>query len=221
MTEEIRETVTAEESVALPGEGTEAPEKAEAPAQMPLQTPEGGEMPPQPETGERGAENPGQFRENRESSLPAVAPERFEALAEFLGEVLGAEENLHSHYLQLRGQAESMAAEYPGFSLGEALGNETFVRLTSPEVGLSVEDAWWLVNRRSLTEEAIRRAAEETEQRLSAAVQAGQKRPAENGTGGPAAAARFDYGAMSPGERQAFLDYARRAAARGEKVYLY
>lgn len=178
----------------------EAPEEPEVP-----EAPEVSEAPEAPEA----------------APLPAVAPERFAELAAFVGETLREQQTLLEHFGRLRSQAEAMAKEYPSFRLADAIGNETFVRLTSPEVGLSVEDAWWLVNRRELTEQAARRAAEETEQRLSNALQAGKNRPVENGTGGPPGTARFDYAAMSPRQREEFIEYARRASARGEKVYLY
>ena len=62
--------------------------------------------------------------------------------------------------------------------------------------------------------------AQKTAQMISNSIQAGQKRPVENGTSGQAASVTsFDYRTASREQREALKRRIREAAARGEKLY--
>ena len=113
-----------------------------------------------------------------------------------------------------------MKAAFPGFDLRRELQNPVFARMTSPNVGISVEDAYYAVHRREIQTAAMQVTAQKTAQKISNAIQAGQRRPAENGTSGQAASVTtFDYSKASRTQREALKQRIRAAAARGEKLY--
>ena len=127
---------------------------------------------------------------------------------------------LRKHYDGLRQQGEAMREVFPNFDLKEALREPAFLRLTSPGVGLSVEDAYYALHRREIQQASMRYAVEKTAQRLRSSWASGLQRPVENGAGGQAAStSAFDYSKASRGQREAIKRSIRSAAARGEKIY--
>ena len=101
----------------------------------------------------------------------------------------------------------------PGFDLRQALRDPAFARLTAPG-GVGVEDAFFALHRGELQTAAMEAAARGAAEKLSRAIQAGARRPSENGAGA-AAAPVFDYRKASREEREALKERIRR----GEKVY--
>ena len=125
-----------------------------------------------------------------------------------------------AHIRMLEQQGGAMKAAFPGFDLRRELQNPVFARMTSPNVGISVEDAYYAVHRREIQTAAMQVTAQKTAQKISNAIQAGQRRPAENGTSGQAASVTtFDYSKASRTQREALKQRIRAAAARGEKLY--
>ena len=125
-----------------------------------------------------------------------------------------------AHIRMLEQQGEAMKAAFPGFDLRRELQNPVFARMTSPHVGINVEDAYYAVHRREIQTAAMQVTAQKTAQKISNAIQAGQRRPAENGTSGQAASVTtFDYSKASRTQREALKQRIRAAAARGEKLY--
>lgn len=125
-------------------------------------------------------------------------------------------EDVRSHFDDIHRQAGEMGRKYPGFDLQKELQNPTFFHLTSPRVGLSVEDAYMAVHHREVVQ-AITRGAK---QEFANAVRAGGNRPSEHGIGAKAPAmVTFDYKNASRNEREAFKKRIYDAAARGEKIY--
>lgn len=122
------------------------------------------------------------------------------------------------HMEGLRQQEAALKEVVPGFELRRELRNPLFARLTSPGVGLSVEDAFYAVHRRELQHRSMQVAAQRTRQLISNAIQSGIRRPEEAGTQAPTLT-RFDYRSASPQQRQALKQEIRRAAAEGRKVY--
>ena len=61
-------------------------------------------------------------------------------------------------------QGEKLKATFPGFDLRAELQNPTFQRLTSPEVGIDVETAYWTIHRNELQTAAMQVAAQKTSQ---------------------------------------------------------
>lgn len=125
-------------------------------------------------------------------------------------------ETFNKHVSGLRAQGEALKGEYPDFDLNREMQNPRFVHMTSPTGGMSVKEAYLAVHGDELLQQRAAEAAQQSRERLSAAVQANQARPRENGTGGPAAPVpSWDYTKLSPQEKQEF----RRRIERGEKIY--
>ena len=130
------------------------------------------------------------------------------------------QKKIEDHILKLEQQGEAMKAKYPNFDLKTELQNPVFERMTSPFIGLSVEDAYCAVHRNELYAAAMQVTAQKTAQKISKSIQAGQRRPTENGTSGQAASVTtFDYRSKSKAEREELKKRIHDAAARGEKIY--
>ena len=126
------------------------------------------------------------------------------------------QQKIQKHFQKLEEQGEAMKKVFPNFDLRKELQNPAFVRMTSPNVGISVEDAYYAVHRKELQTAAMQVTAQKTAQMVSNAIQAGSRRPAENGINGQAPfVTTFDYRSMSPEQRNALKARIRS----GEKIY--
>ena len=126
------------------------------------------------------------------------------------------QQRIQQHIMKLEHQGEEMKKVFPKFDLRKELQNPVFARMTSPNVGLSVEDAYYACHRKELQEAAMQVTAQKTAQKISNDIQAGRRRPSENGTSGQApSVTTFDYRSMSPEQRKALKDRIRS----GEKIY--
>lgn len=124
------------------------------------------------------------------------------------------------HIQSLEQQGQAMKKIFPDFDLREELKNPVFARMTSPNVGISVEDAYHAVHRKEIEARAAQATAQKTAENLSNAIQAGNRRPVENGVSGQATSvSTFDYRKASPEQRKALKNAIYEAAARGEKLY--
>ena len=130
------------------------------------------------------------------------------------------QQRIAQHIQSLEQQGEALKKTFPNFDLRAELRNPTFARLTAPNSGLSLEDAYYAVHRKEIQAAAMQVTAQQTAQKISKSIQAGQRRPAENGTSGQAASVTtFDYSKASPEQRAAFKAHIRSEAAHGRKVY--
>lgn len=130
------------------------------------------------------------------------------------------EQMFQQHIMKLEQQGEAMKKVFPNFDLRTELKNPVFARMTSPNVGISVEDAYYSVHRKEIMSGAMQVTAQKTAQKISNAIQAGSRRPDENGTSGQApSVTTFDYSKASPEQRKAFKQFIRSEAAQGRKVY--
>ena len=130
------------------------------------------------------------------------------------------EQKLRNHFMKLEQQGEAMKKVFPSFDLRTELQNPVFARMTSPNVGVSVEDAYHAIHRKEIDSARSQVIAQQTAQKISNAIQAGSRRPDENGTSGQAASVTtFDYSKASKAQRDALKQQIRAAAARGEKLY--
>lgn len=126
------------------------------------------------------------------------------------------QQKIQQHIQKLEQQGEAMKQTFPNFDLRTELQNPAFARMTSPSVGLSVEDAYYAVHRKEIQAASMQVAAQKAAQKLSNSIQANQRRPEENGTTGQAASVTtFDYAKASKAEREALKARIRR----GEKIY--
>ena len=130
------------------------------------------------------------------------------------------QQKVQQHFMRLQEQGEAMKQVFPNFDLRKELQSPVFVRLTAPDSGLSVEDAYYAVHRREIMAAGMQVTAQKTAQQISNSIQAGSRRPNEAGTTGQApSVTTFDYRNASPEQRKAFKDHIRSEAAQGRKVY--
>ena len=130
------------------------------------------------------------------------------------------QQKVQQHFMKLQEQAEAMKQVFPKFNLQKELQNPVFVRMTAPNSGLSVEDAYYAVHRKEIMAAGMQVTAQKTAQQISNSIQAGSRRPNEAGTTGQApSVTTFDYRNASPEQRKAFKDHIRSEAAQGRKVY--
>lgn len=86
---------------------------------------------------------------------------------------------LQQHFAGLQQQAEAMKKIYPNFDLNAELQNEKFFRMTSPEGGLSVEDAFFAIHHKELAPQMMAYGMERAKEQMGQTIQAQRKRPAE------------------------------------------
>ena len=130
------------------------------------------------------------------------------------------QQKIEKHFQSLQQQGEAMKNVFPGFDLQKELQNPAFFRMTSPDVGISVEDAYYAVHRNEIQSAAMQVTAQKTAQKISNSIQAGSRRPNEAGTTGQApSVTTFDYRKASPEQRASMKAFIRSEAAHGRKVY--
>jgi hypothetical protein len=131
------------------------------------------------------------------------------------------QQRIQQHFQRLEQQGQELKKIFPQFDLATELRNPAFARMTAPGTGImSVEDAYRAVHRAEIEAAAMQVTAQKTAQKLSNAIQAGQKRPAEAGTSGQApTVTTFDYRTASREQREALKQRIRNEAAHGRKVY--
>lgn len=130
------------------------------------------------------------------------------------------QQKFQQHIQSMEQQGEALKKVFPDFDLRKELQNPAFARMTAPNVGISVEDAYYAVHRNEIQTRAMQVTAQKTAQKLSNAIQSNSRRPQENGAGGQIpSVTSFDYRAASPEQRRALKDHIRAEAAKGRKVY--
>lgn len=130
------------------------------------------------------------------------------------------QQKIQQHFQKMQQQGEALKSKFPNFDLQKELQNPAFLRMTSPNVGISVEDAYFAVHRNEIMSAGMQVTAQVTAQKISNSIQAGGRRPAEAGTTGQApSVTTFDYRKASPEQRAALKAHIRSEAAHGRKVY--
>lgn len=130
------------------------------------------------------------------------------------------EQKIQQHFVRLEQQAEAMKKVFPNFDLRTELQNPYFARMTSPNVGISVEDAYYAIHRNEIQTASMQAAINRTRENISNAIQSGSRRPNESGASSQApSVTTFDYSKASKAQREAFKADIRARMARGEKVY--
>lgn len=130
------------------------------------------------------------------------------------------EQAIQQHFVKLEQQAEAMKRVFPNFDLRTELQNPAFARMTSPKIGISVEDAYYAIHRNEIQTAAMQVTAQKTAEKISNAIQSGSRRPDESGASSQApSVSTFDYAKASREQRDAFKKDLRAKWALGEKVY--
>lgn len=143
--------------------------------------------------------------------------EREEARRKKAEEQNAAEMRLRGHFESLQAQSAELQNVYPDFNLQRELENPAFVRMTSPEGGLSVEQAFYAVHYKELREAEASAVASRTREALANSIRSNRERPRENGSA-TATISAPNPKAMSKADREALKDRIRKAAARGEHL---
>ena len=126
------------------------------------------------------------------------------------------QQKIQQHIVKLEQQGEALKKVFPNFDLRTELKNPAFARMTSPNVGVSVEDAYYAVHRNEIMRGAMQVTAQKVTQKISNDIQAGSRRPNENGTSGQApSVTTFDYRNASREQREAL----KKRIRSGEKIY--
>ena len=122
------------------------------------------------------------------------------------------------HIQKMAMDFEKVKASFPNADLRAELQNPEFARLTSPDVGVDVSTAYWIIHRAEIEPQAMQIAAQKAQQKLSQSVQSGMHRPVENGSraASPALEIRDDPSKWSKADREEV----KRRARMGQKVYL-
>lgn len=129
-------------------------------------------------------------------------------------------QKITNHIQKMEREAEALKQVFPNFDLRRELQNPTFARMTSPNVGISVEDAYHAIHRKEIQNAAAQVTAQQTAEKISKKIQSGSNRPVENGASGQASSVTtFDYSKATPAQRAALKAHIRSEAAFGRKVY--
>jgi len=126
------------------------------------------------------------------------------------------EMRIREHLASLAQQAEQLKAVFPGFDLMTELNNSPeFARMTSPEVGISVEAAYRAIHAKEIESAAMQYGAQRAASQVTAAVRANGARPAENGMGGQAGVvSKVDPSTLNKRD----IEEIKRRIARGETI---
>lgn len=155
-----------------------------------------------------------------ETAMKIDQEERGTARQQRAEELSIQDQKMRNHFASLENQAKEMQKVVPNFDLQTELKNPAFLRMTSPNVGISVRDAYYAVHHDEMQTAAMQATAKATAQQISSNIQARQRRPDENGISGQApSATTFNYKNASPEQRAAFKKDLLERMARGEKVY--
>ena len=118
---------------------------------------------------------------------------------------------LRAHFARLCAEADALHRADPGFDIDTALRDPAFVRLTAPDVGVPVADAWYALHRREYAETLRRESLEQA----AAAVASGSLRPREGGRTSGGELLGTDPRHMTAAQRAELRDRIKR----GERVY--
>lgn len=129
------------------------------------------------------------------------------------------EQQFRAHVGKLVRQAEALKQTIPDFDLKRELSDEKFRRFTSPEIGMSVKDAYYALHYDELRQAESALIAQRAEREIANKIAAGQARPREGGGRAPSVGglARTSW---TPADIERIKREAMAATARGEKYYI-
>jgi len=126
------------------------------------------------------------------------------------------QERLRAHLTNLRQQEAELKQEFPDFDLmTEVQSNPAFARMTAPDGGLTVRQAYMAIHGDELMHRQSQAIEERTKQNMSRAIQAGAMRPQENGmTGNGGGLQSLDPAHMTREQRMEI----RRRVRAGDRI---
>ena len=126
------------------------------------------------------------------------------------------QEKVDKRFDQIYQQSEEMKKVFPNFDLRKELQNPVFARMMAPDMPFTVEQAYHAVHYKELQTAAMQVTAQTVAKKISNDIQAGNRRPDENGTSGQApSVTTFDYRNASREQREAL----KKRIRSGEKIY--
>ncbi len=107
---------------------------------------------------------------------------------------------------------------FPNADWMTEMRNPMFQRLTSPDIGMSVKDAYFAIHGAEIQAQGMQVAAQKAQEKLSQSVQSNSRRPSENGmrSAAPVREVRSDPRQWSKDERAEV----RRRVMAGERIEL-
>ena len=200
----------AEMAVPVPEELLREKQEKEAeaapPAEGPPEEPEPEPVSIEPEPEQEPDAGGGLSVEERIAALEEALQKQNELLLRREQEIV-----MRQHFSTLEQQGEAMKEQFPAFDLKAELADPMFVKLTSPMVGLSVEDAYYALHHEQITAAGAQAAAE----MLGNSVKAGKAMPLENGGIQRSAPEGFKpLAELSPEERKFRMDLIRSGKLR-------
>lgn len=121
------------------------------------------------------------------------------------------------HLMTLTKQADQLRQTFPDFDLKKELQDPAFRRMTAPNGGLSVEQAYMALHYRDIMPQAVQTGVARAQAQISASLQANAQRPTEGAMQQSAALdTHLNVKNMSREERRNLLERARR----GERIVL-
>lgn len=151
-----------------------------------------------------------------EAGMTVEAYREFKAMQEQLQAAQEREQEtqqqmmVRQHIQKLQQQAEEFRQQFPDFDLLKTLQtDETFKRLTSPNVGLSVRDAYFAIHHDELAPQMLAYGMQRAKQQMGQTLQAQRRRPAEGAMkaqGQQAADVKIDPRQLSRQERNRLYD---------------
>ena len=146
--------------------------------------------------------------------------ERESARAIAQAERTAQEQQIQQHFQHLEQQGAELKKTFPGFDLKTELKNPAFARMTAPNIGISVANAYYAIHRDEIRAAESQVIAQQTATKMSNAMQANTRRPSESGTSSQAPSVNtFDYRKATPEQRAELKKRIYAAAANGEKLY--
>jgi hypothetical protein len=125
------------------------------------------------------------------------------------------QQQLRQHFDGLARQAEELKKTFPDFDLMTEMENETFRRLTAPNSGLKLEDAYYAVHHNELAPQAMAYGIDRAKRQISQNLQANGRRPTEGAAqGGQPANFAIDVRSMTRAQREQIKQRVRR----GERI---
>jgi hypothetical protein len=114
------------------------------------------------------------------------------------------DQQLREHFMKMQQQANDVKDIMPTFNLEDAIQDPQFVRLTSPEIGMTVKQALWALHGDEIQAQAVNAVAQRAKLDAANAIRSGI-RPRENGSTTAAVSTTPNLKSMSREDRRAYI----------------
>lgn len=123
-------------------------------------------------------------------------------------------QKINQHFAKLEQQSAALKERFPGFDLRKELQNPVFARMTTPDSGLTVEDAYFAVHRAEIQNAQAQVVAQQTAKQMANSIKANAARPDESGSQQGSSKVTFDYSKASRAQREEL----KRRIRSGERI---